>query len=129
MTDEDLKAFQGFCRIRGYRFGAGYNATHESLMDVWRNALAHARRWLPIETAPKDGTEIILRRGKRVTAGAWGDEQEELLSEHHATTGEYLGQFPSGNVFPAYWSSWDGGFTEDEPPTQWMPLPSTEGLE
>ncbi|WP_419792501.1 hypothetical protein [Pseudomonas citronellolis] len=77
--------------------------------------------WQPIDTAPRDGTEIILRRGARVSSGAW-IEWSKSAAEHHSTTGEYLGQveYDSGTC----WSSWDGGFTEDEPPTHWQPLPA-----
>lgn len=77
--------------------------------------------WQPIDTAPKDGTEIILRRGERITSGAW-IEWSKSAAEHHSTTGEYLGQieYDSG----ASWASWDGGFTEEEPPTHWQLLPA-----
>lgn len=89
-----------------------------------------ALEWQPIETAPKDGTEILLFRGAdthegepapaRITFGAW-IEWEETASEYHSTTGEYLGQ--SVQDCGAHWASWDGGFSEEAPPTHWMPLP------
>ena len=78
--------------------------------------------WQPIETAPKDGAEIILCRGKRVTCGAWVEEDEETMSEYHSN-GTYLGEYPTGKIYPAYWMSQDGGFTDEEPPTHWMALP------
>ncbi|WP_025859081.1 phage protein [Pseudomonas sp. CHM02] len=76
--------------------------------------------WQPIETAPKDGTEIILRKGDRVTSGAW-IEWTKSEAEFHST-GAYLGnyEYDSG----ASWSSWDGGFCEDDEPTHWQPLPA-----
>lgn len=76
--------------------------------------------WQPIETAPKDGTEIILRKGVRVTAGAW-IEWTKSEAEFHST-GAYLGnyEYDSG----ASWSSWDGGFCDDDHPTHWQPLPA-----
>ncbi|MBB1617145.1 hypothetical protein A9978_32320 [Pseudomonas sp. UMC65] len=84
-------------------------------------AVALPEQWHPIETAPKDETEIILRKGDRVTAGAW-IEWSKHHAEHHSTTGEYLGQveYDSG----ANWGSWDGGFCEDDEPTHWQPLPN-----
>lgn len=77
--------------------------------------------WQPIETAPKDGTEIILRKSDRVTSGAW-TEWSKAEAEFHGTTGAYLGQveYDSG----ALWSSWDGGFCDDDHPTHWQPLPT-----
>ncbi|MBP5100411.1 hypothetical protein [Pseudomonas protegens] len=80
-----------------------------------------AEQWQPIETAPKDGTEIILRKGDRITAGAW-IEWSNSAAEFHATTGVYLGdvEYESG----ADWSSWDGGFSRDDWPTHWQPLPT-----
>lgn len=84
-------------------------------------AVVLPEQWLPIETAPKDETEIILRKGDRVTAGAW-IEWSKSHAEHHSTTGEYLGQveYDSG----ANWASWDGGFCEDDEPTHWQPMPT-----
>lgn len=72
--------------------------------------------WMGISTAPKDGTHILLFapvgmfEGKptkeRVTAGSWiehgGDDEFD----------DYAG-----------WASWDGGFTEENPPTHWRPYP------
>ena len=98
--------------------------------DKWLEAAAKevsrlraevSRQWQPIETAPKDGTEILLARGDRVSSGAWY-EWEETCSEYHASTGVYLGQSIQGGG--AMWMSQDGGFTDEEPPTHWMPLPS-----
>ncbi|SEB72509.1 hypothetical protein SAMN05216178_2015 [Pseudomonas saponiphila] len=92
--------------------------------DIWEALCERfgqpAEQWQPIETAPKDGTEIILRKGDRITAGAW-IEWSNSAAEFHATTGVYLGdvEYESG----ADWSSWDGGFRRDDWPTHWQPLP------
>lgn len=80
--------------------------------------------WMPIETAPKDGTPIILCREDRVTAGHWEPEKWPSKPEYHSTTGEYLGQFETGECYPAWWYSEDGGFEDDYPPTHWMHLPA-----
>lgn len=87
--------------------------------------------WQPIETAPKDGTEIILGAAAqtykglpvepRVTVGHWTTEEEcrvdigDCGGDCHCREYEY--------VEPS-WISWDGGFTEENPPDSWMPLPS-----
>lgn len=82
------------------------------------------REWRPIETAPKEGKEIILCRGDRVTGGQWMDEINETESLYHDESGEYLGRIETGVFIPASWWSCDGGFTQEEPPTHWMPMPA-----
>jgi hypothetical protein len=59
-----------------------------------------APKWLPIESAPQDGTGIILRRRKRVGAAAW--------VSHKEYEGWTVGQ--------------DGDYWDD--PTHWMQLPA-----
>ena len=79
------------------------------------------QQWQQIDTAPKDGTEILLCRGARVTAGQWL-AWTDTVDEFHGATGVYLGQSvqDSGEC----WMTLDGGFTDDDPPTHWMPLPA-----
>lgn len=86
--------------------------------------------WKDIDTAPKDGTHVLLyapvqeHQGKptepRLTYGYWD------TPEH----GKYLGDCGGScrcpeydDPHPPYWFSDDGGFTEEHPPTHWMPLP------
>lgn len=78
-------------------------------------------KWQPIETAPRDGTEIILRKGGRVTSGAY-IEWTETESHFHGSTGVYLGETECDSG--ADWQSWDGGFCTDDAPTHWQPLPA-----
>ena len=82
-----------------------------------------ATPWQPIETAPMNGTVVMLYRDGRVTVGSWVAEHDIMVGEYHHSTGEYLGSHLSGETLPAYWQSHDGGFTEEEHPTHWMPLP------
>lgn len=98
--------------------------THPWTIGAWKGwQAAIANQWQPIETAPKDGTEIILCGDGRVTSGQWVPERWPTASEYHGVTGEYLGQFETGQCLEAYWSSQDGGFTEQHPPNRWLPLP------
>ena len=83
-----------------------------------------ARRWKPIKSAPKDGTPIILRRGERVTPGQWVPEAEENEQHFWDLEGRYQGSAIVGKTHPAYWMSDDGGFTAEEPPTNWTPIPA-----
>jgi len=87
--------------------------------------------WQDISTAPRDGTDIILGslpqtfRGEpvepRVTIGHWMTDEECKI---------YAGDCGGECRCPEYhyddptWTSWDGGFTEENPPTHWQPLPS-----
>ena len=75
--------------------------------------------WISIDSAPKDGTEIILMKGSRVTCGSWQVFVE--TESHYDSSGNYIGsdEIDCG----ASWCSYDGGFCEDDEPTHWMPLP------
>lgn len=75
--------------------------------------------WQPIETAPKDGTAILLTNGKDVAEGHWFFE-EGGTTEHRDLDGRYIGQTESDGYDG--WMDWDGGMQPD--PTHWMPLPA-----
>ena len=118
--------------------------THESspgpTMDDYRRmarfALAEGQvdatpvAWMPIECAPKDGTTILLgapaqtfqgnATEPRSTIGHWATKEEcrEVIGD---CGGEC--RCPEYRYHEPYWLSWDGGFTEQNPPTHWMPLP------
>ena len=70
-----------------------------------------SQTWQPIETAPKDGTKIIV----------WTVHDEVEVSEWFRTTGdEYVeaegGLYRKENKL--YYEGWNGN-----KPTHWMPLP------
>ena len=86
--------------------------------------------WQPIETAPKDGTHILLytpaydyqgaRCDVRITYGYWD------VPKHGEQIGDCGGACRCPEYDDAsepYWYSDDGGFLEELPPTHWMPLP------
>ena len=100
---------------------------------------AQAEGWRPIETAPKDGTEILLHapacdyKGTnvkaRTTYGHWRAPSDTPRIKYQ----DGFAPEPEWEDFEPFWASWDGGFTEECPPTHWMPLPppptSAEGVE
>ena len=67
--------------------------------------------WLPIESAPKDGTQILLCQG------SWGPYlgffEEDIWLFYDSEVGNEGRQ--------AFFNSWIEGY----PPTHWMPLPPT----
>ncbi len=86
--------------------------------------------WHDIASAPKDGTEILLyapaceHQGKpvpqRITQGYWLTKKA-YIREIRDLEGRYIDQ----DEFDGFdgWMSSDGGFTDEDPPTHWMPLP------
>lgn len=79
-------------------------------LDEARAALSAAKAggWLPIETAPKDGTEVLLLFSKA----------------------EYILGKPHGRVRAACWAgsgssaNWSIPYFKDDAPTAWQPLPA-----
>ena len=67
-------------------------------------------QWQPIETAPKDGTHILLSDGERVSVGAWASDMD-------------YGADYEGQLGVATWWAVDLGPNNDRP-TLWMPLPA-----
>lgn len=64
-------------------------------------------KWQPIETAPKDGSEILLRWKDAVAIGCWRARYE----------GQFRWQDPS-----TQWPLCDETDAADQP-TRWTPLP------
>lgn len=60
--------------------------------------------WQPIETAPKDGTEILLSDGACVSIGGWLSRQD-------------VGDECPFGTDPGWWA------VACHNPTHWMPLP------
>ena len=87
--------------------------------------------WKDIASAPMDGTEVLLASigqtfdgvpvPPRVTLGHYtvGDE---LLRDAGDCGGAC--RCPEYEEIEPFWMSWDGGFTEENPPTHWQPLPA-----
>jgi hypothetical protein len=78
--------------------------------------------WQPIETAPKDGTVVLLcrvtgRRGPEVHPGAWCPDE--------VGDGDYPWLFwEKLNASQVKPNGWDADI-----PTHWMPLPAPPALE
>jgi len=74
--------------------------------------------WQPIETAPKDGTWVLLSGGG-IYYGWDGDTIPT------AVVGQYTDYLNGGTTNPHWQFAWyDGGYYgEYASPTHWMPLP------
>lgn len=97
--------------------------------------------WMPIESAPKDGTEVVLLLPAtpdapiRARSGYWQEWHDEVAAEFH-NTGEYLGQFPTGDGYGNFWWTWEGDYGHEPPqaeyaafaPTHWQPLPTPPAI-
>jgi len=77
--------------------------------------LLQSMQWRPIDSAPRDGTHILLKFGVDgpVVGGCW----------------DYIGcgDWESGQVDVRYWMTDDDLIIIEDPstePTHWMPLPS-----
>lgn len=75
--------------------------------------------WRPIETAPKNGTHIILSNGTDVSQGHWLHE-EPYIRERRDADGRYIDQEESDGFDG--WIDFLGGMLPE--PTMWQPLPS-----
>ena len=71
--------------------------------------------WRPIDTAPRDGSEVLLR--VKVRAGISG----KCLVGHYMKGGHCIEGHPP---ISAGWYFWNGSFFDSAAgPTHWLPLP------
>jgi len=80
--------------------------------------LESAQQWRPIESAPKDGAEIILSNGETVAQGHWF-HTPPFIREIRDMDGHYIDQDESDGYDD--WIDSSGGMQPD--PTHWIPLP------
>lgn len=70
-----------------------------------------SEKWLPIEIAPKDGTDILLfDRERGCVVGEWDYGDEAWI---YAVTDVEISGAPKGTMFCSYFPA----------PTHWMPVP------
>jgi hypothetical protein len=82
-----------------------------------------AGEWRDIETAPKDGSQILLTNGTSVAQG-WWEHQEPYIREKRDMEGNYIDQDESDGYDG--WLDCDGGMLPE--PTHWRPLPAPPTL-
>ena len=111
-VDEIMELVFDYADQRKYgRVGAANsNPVRSAIESIVKDA--EARGWQPIETAPKDGTAVL------VYPGTWSGRSASIAkweSNKYAKTPR------------PYWSRDDDlgrvTFSREHPPTHWMPLP------
>ena len=120
--DDMVKRADALSAIEALKYGdIAHDAETESHDDAMHKALAAINAlpgvgWQPIETAPKDGTWVLLTGG--LIDYGWDRDTQPLV---------VAGQFV-GTVWQFAWC--DGGYYgEYENPTHWMPLPDAPSEE
>lgn len=76
-------------------------------------------QWQPIETAPKDGAQVLLSNGTDVSEGRWL-HLEGGIHERRDLEGRYIDQDEDEGYDG--WIDWSGGMNPE--PSHWMPLPA-----
>lgn len=79
--------------------------------------------WQPIETAPKDGTWILLTGGN---IEEWDVDEEVTNNPPIVTARFYRIEWWGSDLFDWYIAPYDSGLLHIsyENPTHWMPLPA-----
>lgn len=109
----------GYALVKPSRAGRRDVSEDEVLRRIAATPPAPIEGWRPIETAPKDGTQIILTNGKTVAQG-WWEHQEPFVREKRGSAGVYLDQQEHDGFDD--WLDCEGGMLPN--PTHWMPLPA-----
>lgn len=87
--------------------GAKFGKERLSDLEFYLRSELGKQQWQPIETAPRDGTEIIL--------GAW-DEEGKFITVANA---RWVENYEATKEF---WHDIEGSFKQEDV-THWMPLP------
>lgn len=111
-----------FCRIRCHQCGATGSPSdpirEEDTIAAW-NRRAPVAGWQPIETAPKDGTHVLVAFDNPPYSEHWTFQQRPPTVAH------WFGPAPLPGLRAGGWylsvSHNDGGRID---PTHWMPLPA-----
>jgi hypothetical protein len=120
-TPEMLKSVDGEAEDKYLARGRALSAWRSMLAEAPQPALAADAvpvAWRPIETAPKNGPEILLSNGSSVSQGYWL-HREGGITECRDEQGRHQGQIDDDGFIG--WFDYDGGM--DPGPSHWMPLP------
>ena len=118
--EQAIEALEDAC---GNRCNAEYNpCQYREAIDALR---AQPTGWQPIETAPKDGTFILLTGGTT----SEDDYNKEGVETSRPVTAKWLNdpycESDSGWVYDYWDGNWRSGYDK---PTHWMPLPEVPSV-
>lgn len=94
----------------------------EDTLKSWDETIAEAvkaQEWQPIETAPMNGTKILIWDGKQIYAAWWHDQFEGLAWDGESKELPYRGAWTDCAV-----ASFNYEEFMEYTPTHWMPLPA-----
>jgi hypothetical protein len=111
---EWCRTFVGKAHFAGYTAACAKSDFSKIDADIERftaELASHFPAWRPIETAPKDGTKVLIFDGE-VQLAAW-------LNNNSQRRGWKIRAWSS----PDSWQDEQGGYSTYDNPTHWQPLP------
>lgn len=113
-TQREIERLRGEVKI--YEAGLKLSKSMNEKMSAELEELKAQQAWQPIETAPRDGSRIILHSYLGVGEGYFVT-RGEMLVEHYAEADQIGGEY--------FWpKGWYGSDDEEfKYPTKWQPLP------
>lgn len=94
-------------------------------MHSMKKFIPASQNWNPIDTAPKDGTEILAWRSDAGVMLVKWCCAEELMTEQEIRLSGYSDDcLQENHWFWAYFLEVGGILDQGEEPTHWMPLPN-----
>lgn len=122
IEERDLlaQAFRDVCDELGCEYD------NEEALIAAHDLKQRAAAWQPIETAPKDGTEILLWTPCGVDVGWWTDLEPDGCQEpgHNPGWWGFRGETAPGGAKEHGFGGSDAWlWSPQNQPTHWMPLP------
>jgi hypothetical protein len=126
MTDDKVaamrKAFEAWCKLENPKYKSHDDGvSNRRDWTIWQAATAQATaaQWMPIETAPKDGTAVLVMRD--IWPGTKSGRAEECNGHNTYIAAWWSGEGPNG-AWVCYMDAVCDPICPIEP-THWQPLP------
>ena len=120
LTPEQIEAVCGAAqRVADHLASTGNSYSSEMVQNAIETIRQLQNPWMPIETAPRDGTWILLTGGE-IDYGWFNEHYVEDNDQPDCVVGQFV---PGGGVWQFAWYD-SGYYGEYETPTHYMPLPT-----